>query len=295
VTSIAILGPGGVGGFLAGALDRAGLPVTLVGREETIEQIVRDGLDVRSVHLEARWQAHPRAVTRLEDDVDVLIIATKATGLDAALDRVAGSPGIVIPLLNGLDHLAVLRERFGEDRVIPATIRVESTRTAPGVIEQTSPMLRIDLAADDVPGAGELPALQAGAGVPVHVGGPEAQVMWSKLSRLNALACATAASGLTLGAVRSDPQWRAALDSVIDETAAVAAAEGADVDAATVRAEIESVHDGLMSSMARDVDAGREPELDAIPGAVVRAGARHGIACPEIERLMALIAARVSR
>jgi 2-dehydropantoate 2-reductase len=294
VTSIAILGPGGVGGFLAGALDRAGLPVTLVGREGTVEQIARDGLDVRSVHLEARWTAHPRAVARLHDDVDVLIVATKANGLQAALERIAGQPGVVIPLLNGLDHLALLRERFGADRVIPATIRVESTRTEPGVIEQTSPMLRLDLAAEGAPSSGELPGLLARAGIPVHVGGTQAEVMWSKLSRLNALACATAASGLTLGGVRADPYWQAALDAVIDETAAVAAAEGADVDAATVRAEIAAVHDGLLSSMARDIDAGREPELDAIPGAVVRAGARHGIACPEIERLMALIAARVS-
>ncbi len=46
--------------------------------------------------------------------------------------------------------------------------------------------------------------------------------------------------------------------------------------------------------MQRDIAAGREPELDAIPGSVLRAGARHGIPCPTIERLVAMIAARIA-
>jgi 2-dehydropantoate 2-reductase len=44
--------------------------------------------------------------------------------------------------------------------------------------------------------------------------------------------------------------------------------------------------------MQRDIAAGRVPELDAIPGAVLRAAARHGIECPTISRLVQAIAAR---
>jgi 2-dehydropantoate 2-reductase len=44
--------------------------------------------------------------------------------------------------------------------------------------------------------------------------------------------------------------------------------------------------------MQRDIAAGREPELDAIPGSVLRAAARHGVPCPTIERLVAMIAER---
>jgi ketopantoate reductase len=46
--------------------------------------------------------------------------------------------------------------------------------------------------------------------------------------------------------------------------------------------------------MQRDIAAGRPPELDAIPGSVLRAAARHGIECPTIERLVAMIRARVA-
>jgi 2-dehydropantoate 2-reductase len=86
---------------------------------------------------------------------------------------------------------------------------------------------------------------------------------------------------------------RADLEGAIEEGCAVGQAEGAaDVVPAKAMAELERAHDTLGSSMQRDIAAGREPELDAIPGAVLRAAARHGIACPTIERLCAMIAAR---
>jgi 2-dehydropantoate 2-reductase len=59
--------------------------------------------------------------------------------------------------------------------------------------------------------------------------------------------------------------------------------------------ELSSAHATLGSSMQRDIAAGRAPELDAIPGSVLRAGARHGIECPTIERLVAMIEARIER
>jgi 2-dehydropantoate 2-reductase len=55
---------------------------------------------------------------------------------------------------------------------------------------------------------------------------------------------------------------------------------------------LEFAHDSLGSSMQRDIAAGRPPELDAIPGAILRAAARHDLSCPTIERLVVAIAAR---
>src|SRR4051812_35097261 len=102
VRTFAILGPGGVGGFLAAALDRAGEAVTVVAREPPAEAIVRDGIRVRSVRL-GDFESRPVAVSELDGPVDALLVATKATGLEAALARVAGlEPQIVLPLLNGL-------------------------------------------------------------------------------------------------------------------------------------------------------------------------------------------------
>jgi 2-dehydropantoate 2-reductase len=219
-----------------------------------------------------------------------LVVATKATGLDPALERVRGVPELVVPLLNGLDHLDLLRARWGE-RVAAASIRIESDRPAPSRIVQTSEFLRIDVAPPS-PAVERFAMTMRAAGVPVDVLASEANVMWGKLVRLNALACTTSALDLPLGPIRSDPERRALLRACVDEAAAAARAEGADADPDRTMAELDAAHATLSSSMRRDIAAGREPELDAIPGSVLRAAARHGLACPTIATLAERIAAR---
>ncbi len=290
---IAVLGPGGVGGLIAAALEQAGTPVIVVAREPTCEAIEAHGIRLSSVRF-GELLVHPRALPRLQEQVDALILATKAIGLSEALARVRVDPPLVLPLLNGLDHLALLRERFDPQTVAAATIRVESDRPQPGVIVHTSPFLRVDIAGP--PALRErcehLAATLERARVPAQVLDSEAEVMWGKLVRLNALACTTSAYDMPIGRIRSTPELRAELIGAIEEGCAVADAEGANIAPARPLQELTDAHATLGSSMQRDIAAGRTPELDAIPGAVLRAGARHGIACPTIERLAGAIALR---
>ena len=293
---IAILGPGGVGGLLAAALTRAGADVTVIAREETADAIARDGIDVQSVVL-GDFTARPAAVARLTQPVDALIVATKAAALEQALERVdADAPALVVPLLNGFDHMALLRERFGAC-VAAGTIRVQADRPATGRVVQGGRFLFVELTSDDAalrPALGALAELLTRAGVENRVSDDkgEARILWGKLVRLNTLACMTAAYDVPFGAIRSDPQRWAELEACVHEGAAVARAEGADVDPAVVFGEFDVLHDGFGTSMQRDVAAGREPELDAIAGAVLRAGVRHGIPCPTVAALAARIAER---
>ncbi|MGO9248105.1 MAG: ketopantoate reductase family protein [Solirubrobacteraceae bacterium] len=298
--NVAILGPGGVGGLIAGVLAQAGTDVVVVAQESTAQTITERGLSVRSVVF-GNINPRVRACARLREQADVLIVATKAAGLAGALDRIEVEPALVLPLLNGLDHLAVLRQRFAADTVLAGTIRVESDRPEPGVIVHTSQFLLIELATRSpsaLPGMEALAETLNDAGIPAEIRLPvsersEAQVMWSKLVRLNALACTTSAYDKLLGEIRSTPELRADLAGAIEEACAVAQAEGADdADPQKALGELERAHATLGSSMARDIAAGRPPELDAIPGAVLRAAARHDISCPTIERLVIVIAER---
>lgn len=291
---VAILGPGGVGGFVAAALERAGHRVTIVAREESAAAIAEHGLEVESVRL-GSIRANPETTTRLDRDPDVLIVAVKATGLAAALDRVASEPHLVVPMLNGLDHLPPLRERFGP-RAVAAAIRIESTRTAPARIEQTSPFLLVEMATVNPrmsPAIHSFADTLNGAGIPSRVRQNEPDVMWGKLVRLCALALTTTAYDRPLGPIRTTPELRTDLEACVREAAAVAAADGADQDPARTLEELEDAHAELDTSMHRDVAAGREPELDAIAGSVLRAAARHGLTCPTIERLAAQVEERV--
>ncbi|HUB36017.1 MAG TPA: 2-dehydropantoate 2-reductase [Solirubrobacteraceae bacterium] len=297
---VAVLGPGGVGGLLAGVLERAGVRTSVIAQEATAARIAERGIEVKSAMF-GDFTARVRAEARLGEEVDALIVATKAVGLEKALARIEVEPGLVLPQLNGLDHIGVLRERFAPERVLAGTIRVESDRPEPGVVEHRSPFVFVDMASryeSAKAGMEELVRTLEGAGVPARVKLPigavsEADVMWSKLVRLNALACTTSAYDKLLGEIRNTPELRADLVGAIEEACRVGQAEGAqDVNAEQGIGELELAHDSLGSSMQRDIAAGRTPELDAIPGAVLRAGARHGLRCPTIERLVRTIAAR---
>jgi len=291
-----VLGPGGVGGFVAAALSHAAADVTLVARPETATTIAASGLSVSSPLL-GEFVARVPTVETMVSPVDCLIVATKSGGLDDALERVApGSPALVVPLLNGIEHLKTLRARFGSERVVAAVIRIESDRPRPGVIVHTSPGARIDIAGP--PPTGTEPIVQAlaaelrAAGLEVRLGASEPDVMWSKLTRLCSLALTTTASDRPIGFVRTDPRWHSALRNAVAETVAVAIAEGARLDADDTIAELDAAHPELGSSMQRDVRAGHKPELDAIAGAVLRAGARHGLRCPTVEWLAQQVAVR---
>src|SRR5260370_19934915 len=109
----AVLGAGGIGGLLAGALARSGGEVVMLLRHSTLSRFKRQ-LRVASVVL-GDFEVEVDAMSALDRPVDALWAATKATQLKAAWslaspEQVAESP--VIPLLNGVDHLALLRTRY---------------------------------------------------------------------------------------------------------------------------------------------------------------------------------------
>ncbi|GAC1305894.1 MAG: ketopantoate reductase family protein [Acidimicrobiales bacterium] len=287
---IAILGAGGVGGLIGGLLARQGEAVTFVVTESTAETLTRDGLSVSSAHFGSfRVAAH--AVTSLGTEVDVCVVSVKATQLEAAVHRVSPDvlgDALVIPFLNGVDHVAELRARYGP-RIVPATMRVASTRTAAGVIEHRSPFLRIELAVTDGEPVRhrEMTALAShlrSAGAEVEIRDSELSMLWGKLIFLCPLALLTTRYGVSAGEIRTT--HRGEMLAVITEIARIGGAVGADLSAeATVRF-FDSVPEEMQSSMQHDAAAGRPIELDAIGGAVLRAATRTGQDAPVTARLV---------
>jgi 2-dehydropantoate 2-reductase len=283
----AVLGAGGVGGFLGGALARAGRDVVLLLRSESLARY-EGRLRVESVLL-GDFEVDVPAAPTLDGAVDVLWVTPKATQLDAALDRVSPERlhgAVVVPLLNGLDHVALLRERIGRDSVLAGVIYIESERVDVGRISQQTAFAQVELA----PGAraAAICAELDAAEVPCGVGGSEAAVLWRKLSVLAPIALTTTALGAPLSAVMTDPTWRHRAESCVREVASVAAAEGFEFDADETIGRYDRMGE-LRSSMQKDRAAGRPLELDAIGGAVVRAARRHGLDVPATQELIALI------
>jgi 2-dehydropantoate 2-reductase len=289
--SVAVLGPGAVGGALAVRFANAGVRTICVAHEEAVGIIGLGGivLETGGETLTAR----PEATERLATPVDLLLVTVKAPMLREALDRVdptAVEAGVVVPLLNGIEHMEVLREAF-DGRVAAGTIsHYQAYRAGRAQIVEATPHPVVTIASDALP-RGELEGaadLLRQAGIDVHVGRSETRVLWSKLARLAVLAAATSASGRTLGELRDDPVWRTRLEHALAVTCRVAEAEGVRLRYPEQWRIIEQMADESTTSAARDVAAGRPSELDAIVGAVLRVAGRHGIACPTLEELAKL-------
>lgn len=294
--AIAILGPGAVGGFLACVLERAGNNVVCIGSERTAAGIGRDGIRLES-GLFGNFVARPRSTSLLQESPEFLFVAVKAAGLPEALDRVPPEfveETVIVPFLNGIEHMGVLRRRFGP-RVIAGAISIEVFRRSPQYVVHSSPSARVTLASDNgllERATDDALDLLGSAGIRAGRGASEARILWEKLARLNALACVTTASGKTIGELRADPRRRKELESLVSEACAVAAAEGAACDPAESMAHFDAMGAGQRSSMHRDFIAGRPLELDAIAGAIIRRAESHGIACPMITHFIREIEAR---
>jgi 2-dehydropantoate 2-reductase len=285
----AILGAGGVGGLMGVALAKSGEQVTLVLRPETLKNYPAE------LSLESPLGAFSVPVDRaaaLTTPVDVLWITVKATQLEAALRSVTVAPeqiGAVVPLLNGMDHVPILRARFGRDRVVPASIGVETERAAPGKIIHRGMAVRVGISSlGESRLAGVAEKLKA-FGFNCQFVADEQKILWTKLSFLAPFALTTTAAGMTIGEVNSDPAWRKRLEAVAREVAAVGTASGTPLDAASIISFFDKTPAGGRSSMQKDVAAGNPPELDGIAGPILRLAQEHGIEVPTVKELVSMI------
>ena len=285
----AILGVGGVGGLIAVALAKSGESVTLVLRPETLKNYPAE------LSLESPLGSFSVPVDRtasLTTPVDVLWVTVKATQLEAALQSVsvpAEQIGSVVPLLNGMDHVPILRQRFGHDRVVPASIGVEAERAAPGKIIHRGMAVRLSIASmGESRLAGAVEKLNA-FGFKCQFVADEKKILWTKLSFLAPFALTTTAAGMTIGEVNSDPAWRKRLESVTREVAAVGTASGTPLDPAVIISFFDKTSPGGRSSMQKDVAAGNPPELDGIAGPVLRLAEEHRIDVPTTRELVGMI------
>ena len=288
----AILGVGGVGGLVGGALARSQREVLLLLTERSLGEYP----GVLRVESEALgdFEVSVPAAARLDRDVDVLWVTVKAAALDAALalapPELVGE-AMVVPLLNGVDHMAILRERYGS-RAVAGSMSVESEKVDPGHVVQRGPLAAINLAPDR--GADALVEEVRAAGFTASVLESEARVLWTKLAILAPLALGTSSVQAPMGPVRADAEvWELVL-ACATEACKVAEIEGVVLDDARIHRVLEGAPPGMRSSMQKDLASHRPLELEAIAGPILRRGAEHGIPTPATEELSRRVLAQVA-
>ena len=140
---ILILGAGAIGGYFGGRLHQAGADVTFLVRPARAQHIATHGLMLQSPTDKATLQVKTVLETQVREEqakaaYDVVILACKAYDLASSIAAVTPAMGertCVLPLLNGISHIATLDAAFGPQRVMGGACQIAATLTPEGVVK----------------------------------------------------------------------------------------------------------------------------------------------------------------
>ncbi len=295
---IAIVGVGGVGGYLAGRLIGAGAEAALLARGRHLEAIRDRGLTLRepegaTLHRPAAASDDPAAL----GPADAVVVAVKGQDLGALdLRPLLGPETILLPLLNGVEAQDRLDAALGAGRSLVGVARISATITAPGEVTRHSGWARFEIGERDGARTPRLLRLRdalAAAGVETSLPADPMLALWRKFLMLGPFAGVTAGARCDAAAIRAVPALTALYSRLVAETAALGRAGGVALTAAdedAVMANLSTLPGDMRASMAWDLAAGKPLEVEWLTGAVVRLAARHGLPVPASETVAALLA-----
>ncbi len=296
---IAIIGAGGVGGYLAAKFTAAGQDVSVLARGAQLAAIRKDGL--RLFDPEGDLTATPALVT---DDAgalgqpDLIVVTVKAHQLADTLAQIAPAvgPGTrVLPIQNGVDAPEMLAQAFGRERALIGVARIFANITGPGTITRYGTARGFTIGTIDGRQGAVRDLIEAfrGAGIiaPDH---PDVRIdLWAKFVLFNGTSSVNAAARARFGVLRALPETAALVRRVMDETLALGRASGVPLPPRIVDDCMRVFHESLpedgRTSTAHDLDEGRALEIDHISGAVARRGRALDIDVTASETLYAVL------
>lgn len=286
MTTIAIIGPGAIGGILAAWLGQ--------DPDNAVTVCARSTFD----HLEVETPtgtitSRPHVITDPAEarPVDWVLITTKAYDAESAaswLPSLRRPDTRVVVLQNGVEHVERFAPWVPADRLVPAVIDCPAERTAPGRMRQRGASWIV--VPDGADGAAFVP-LWAKTNFDVTTDDFRTRA-WAKLC-INAPGAISAILMKPTGVIQIDPIPELTR-GIVRECLAVGRAEGARLDDGIVEAVVEGARKApadSLNSLIADRMAGRPMEIDARNGAVVRFGRKHGIPTPLNEMAVALLVA----
>jgi 2-dehydropantoate 2-reductase len=288
--SVAVVGLGGIGGGAAGSLAAAGLhDITACTRQP----IARFTLE----RAEGTVEAPLRVLTdpAQAKPVDWVLVCTKTHQTAAAgpwLARLCTPATRVAVLQNGIDHVARVATLAGGATIVPVLVYYNGERLAPDRVRIRHAGSFDAVVADDDPGRAFVDLFE---GTPLRIirSADFATLAWRKLL-INAVANPITALTLQRQVVLRRPDVQELCRGILNEAVAAARAEGvklAEDETARTIATLENFSGELGTSMYFDRLAGRRVEVEALTGAIVAAGDRHGMAMPLNRALLTLLRA----
>ncbi len=287
-----IVGAGATGGFYGGRIAQLGRDVTFLVRPRRADLLRRNGLQIVSPLGDATL--HPQLLSADElrakpQPFDLILLATKAYSLDQAINDFAPAVGpntTILPILNGLRQLDLLDARFGADRVIGGTCRINSDVDPNGRILQLSTLGDFTFGERNAQHTERIERISAELSGPLFKAVLSADIlatMWHKWYVLAALNIICILPQATVGEVIAVPHGLAFANAAIDECFAIARANGYPPPGPLINADRKRLTEpasDLTSSMYRDMKKNAAVEADHILGDLIARGESHNVPAP---------------
>jgi 2-dehydropantoate 2-reductase len=290
---VLFLGAGAVGGYFGGRLVQAGRDVTFLAREHRARELAESGLRIQGPEGEAeRIPVRVTTAGQVGVPFDVVVIAVKAFALDSALDDLGGAVGpdtVLIPFLNGLRHLDVLRSRYGDRRTYGGVCYVATELRPDGTIIQLSGIQSLSYGPIAQGIDGRVRAIHealSGGGFPSELSTTIIHDMWEKWIFLAGIGAATTLMRADLGQVNRAPGGGNFTSGLVEELIAIATASGfppREPALGRLRATMSDRNVAMTSSMYRDLIAGNRLEAEHIIGDLVRRAEPLGLTAPLLQ------------
>ncbi|CAN5667047.1 2-dehydropantoate 2-reductase [soil metagenome] len=276
---ILVIGAGAIGGYFGGRLLDAGRDVSFLVRPRRAAQLAEAGLVIESPHGNLTVP-HPPVVLaeNLHGPFGLILLSCKAYDLAGAIESSAPAVGpetLILPLLNGMQHLDVLDARFGAGQVLGGKCVISVTLDDAGVVRQLNPVQSLSYGSRK-PGDPRMAALQtalAGAGFDALPSEQIVQEMWEKWIFLATLAGATCLMRAAIGAIVAAPGGEQMVLRLLDECSAIAAGHGHAPRGpflAQIRPMLTAAGAPTTASMLRDIERNARIEADHIVGDLLR-------------------------
>ena len=284
-----VVGAGSTGGYFGGRLAQAGRDVTFLVRPTRAAQLAERGLQILSPHGDFALRPQLLTADRISGPYDAILLTVKAFSLESALADMAPAVGpetMILPVLNGMRHVDILAERFGDDTVVGCACKIAASMDDQGRIVQHNLIQDIaigEMGGEVSPRIERLDHFMRDAGFDARLSPAIAREMWEKWILLAGLGGINCLMRGTIGDVAQAPRGTEFALAVLDEIIAVVELVGVPPSlefVAAAKSALTATGSSLTSSMYRDLLRGARLEADQIIGDLVERARAAGMETP---------------
>ena len=296
IKTVAIVGMGALGMLYGEQLQKV-LPagaVRFVMDEERFKRHKNDKYEVNGVEQSFTLQSVAQA-----EPVDLVIVATKFSGLNEALEEMQGLVGpqtIIFSVLNGIISEEYIKERYGDDNLLYCVaLGMDAVREGTSLTYQHKGILKLGmLAKKQRPALAAVMALLEKAGIQYVIEEDILHALWAKLLLNVGINQTCMVYETNYGGAFTNEEARQDMFAAMHEVITVAQREGIKLTEADFEGCVKVLR-GLspegLPSMRQDAMAKRKSEVELFAGTIIRLGAKHNVPTPVNQRYYDIIKA----